>query len=186
VNSSPGRAVAWPTGATTALAPYATAYGTRGMENHTQVPVSIQSLVGGSDAVADQEVGPASSLNKIVRFGKRAQARFGDATREGFHGIIDTIKALWWLRIGLGGGRRLAVLDRHPRGSIVRQIGHPDTGSQTHSPTCVGHSGASFVAPWCWLSQSPSGVVKGCWRRGRQYDDRKKGEACGAHTIEAI
>ena len=37
--------------------------------------------------------------------GKRAQARFGDATREGFYGIIDTIKALWWLRIGhqLGG-----------------------------------------------------------------------------------
>jgi hypothetical protein len=40
-----------------------------------------------------------------VQFGKRAQARFGDATREGFYGIIDTIKALWWLRIGhqLGG-----------------------------------------------------------------------------------
>ena len=56
-------------------------------------------------SVADQEVGPASSVNEIVRFGKRAQERFGEATREGFYGIIDTIKALWWLRIGhqLGG-----------------------------------------------------------------------------------
>jgi hypothetical protein len=75
------------------------------MENHTQVPVSTQSLAGDSGAVREHEVGPASSIKEIVEFGKRAYGRFGDATREGFYCIIDTIKALWWLRVGhqLGG-----------------------------------------------------------------------------------
>ena len=56
-------------------------------------------------AVAEHEVGPASSIKEIVEFGKRAYGWFGDATREGFYCIIDTIKALWWLRVGhqLGG-----------------------------------------------------------------------------------
>jgi len=40
-----------------------------------------------------------------VRFGKRAQECVGKATRKAFYGIIDSIKALWWLRVGhqLGG-----------------------------------------------------------------------------------
>jgi hypothetical protein len=75
------------------------------MEYHTQIPVSTQNLAGDSGSVADQKVGPESPISEIVRFGKRAYERFGDATREGFYSIIDAIKALWWLRIGhqLGG-----------------------------------------------------------------------------------
>ena len=73
--------------------------------HHAKVPLPVQVLAGDSCSVADQRIGPASSVSEIVRFGKRAQERFGDATRKGFYGIIDTIKALWWLRIGhqLGG-----------------------------------------------------------------------------------
>jgi hypothetical protein len=73
--------------------------------HHAKVPLPVQSLAGDSCSVADQRIGPASSVSEIVRFGKRAQERFGDATRKGFYGITDTITALWWLRIGhqLGG-----------------------------------------------------------------------------------
>jgi hypothetical protein len=56
----------------------------------THIPIPPQSLAGDSGSGSDQGVGAASSLNEIVQFGKRAQARFGEATREGFYGIIDT------------------------------------------------------------------------------------------------
>jgi hypothetical protein len=59
--------------------------------HHAMIPIPAQSLAGDSCSVADQRIGPASSVNEIVRFGKRAQVRFGEVTREGFYGIIDTI-----------------------------------------------------------------------------------------------
>jgi hypothetical protein len=115
------------------------------VEYHTQVPVPTQSLAGDSDSVADQGVGPASSISEIVRFGQRAYERFGDATREGFYSIIDAIKALWWLRIGhqLGGdsyaraAKRMGV-SRPTAFRIVRLYPHLDKIVQwAEDATCV-------------------------------------------------